>query len=286
MRGRLLILAAASLLGAHADTNIDPAHSRSGSDFIGEIDWRLSDVSGAEITQYFCSGFIYGSSVGWINLGSGQPANGVAYANNSAVDFGVNVSPAGQLTGFAYGANIGWINFAPTGNARVDWTTGKLSGSAWSANAGWIPLASTADYLRIDSLAQLPDTDGDGLPDAWEIQMAGSLNVLSADADTDHDGQTDLQEYLAGTNPLDPTDFLGPLHLTVTQEGNDLTFPTKRDYVYRIEQHPPFGSGLWAPALAAPLTGTGSEQKIHLPPNSSQLFFYRLAAYPPLTRLN
>lgn len=33
---------------------------------------------------------IYGANVGWINMGSGDPANHIQYQNNSATDFGVN----------------------------------------------------------------------------------------------------------------------------------------------------------------------------------------------------
>src|SRR4051812_21682493 len=40
--------------------------------------------------DYICSGYIYGANVGWINVGNGNPANHVQYADNSAADFGVN----------------------------------------------------------------------------------------------------------------------------------------------------------------------------------------------------
>ena len=286
MREWLLLFAALALLPAAADSNIDPSRAVSTTDNVGPINWRPTPETGALVCQYYCSGYIYGSAIGWINLGSGSPANGISYKNNSAADFGVNVSSAGELNGFAYSANIGWINFAPAGKTRVDWTTGKLSGAAWSANAGWISLASGPDYLRIDSLPDLPDSDGDGLPDAWEIEFAGNLTTLSATGDADHDGQSDLQEYIAGTDPFDPSDYLGPLRLTVSIQGNDLRFPTKKDRVYRIEQHGPFGSGIWSPSSAASIAGTGAEATVHLETNPSNLFFYRLVAYPPLTPLN
>src|SRR5207244_10367091 len=49
------------------------------------------------------------------------------------------------------------------------------------------------------------DADGDGLPDAWEIQYFGSISDPRAtpDADPDGDGFTNAQEYLAGTSPGD-----------------------------------------------------------------------------------
>ncbi len=45
------------------------------------------------------------------------------------------------------------------------------------------------------------DSDGDGIPDWWEIKYFGDLTTASATTDYDGDGVTDLQEYLMGYNP-------------------------------------------------------------------------------------
>jgi hypothetical protein len=55
-----------------------------------------------------------------------------------------------------------------------------------------------------------PDSDGDGMPDGWELKWVPSLNPLSptdANNDSDSDGLTALAEYQLGTNPRnDDTD--------------------------------------------------------------------------------
>ena len=62
--------------------------------------------------------------------------------------------------------------------------------------------------MQTDTIAAGADTDGDGIADAWERVEFGDLTTANATSDNDHDGMTDLQEYLAGTDPLDSQDAL------------------------------------------------------------------------------
>jgi YD repeat-containing protein len=77
----------------------------------------------------------------------------------------------------------------------------------WNFNQGGGRRSSTL-YATTDALGSgfskspLVDTDGDGIPDSWEIAH-GTDPATAADTtlDTDGDGLTNLQEYLYGTAP-------------------------------------------------------------------------------------
>jgi hypothetical protein len=72
--------------------------------------------------------------------------------------------------------------------ASVDSDMGQLSGP-WS---GWVWSTQSATAV---------DADGDGIPDGWETQYFGEAGVVNPDGDSDGDGQSDYDEYVAGMDP-------------------------------------------------------------------------------------
>ena len=63
-------------------------------------------------------------------------------------------------------------------------------------SGGWTNL----QYYQAGLNPNVADSDGNGLPDWWELQNFGHIGV-DPKADPDADGLTNLQEFQAGTNP-------------------------------------------------------------------------------------
>jgi hypothetical protein len=189
-----------ALTAALRATTIDLVNRDAYGANIGWMDWVANTNNGAVMGDYVCSGYIYSANVGWINLGSGSPTNGIYYQNLSTNDFGVNQDGYGDLSGYAWGANIGWITFEQTyGKPNVNLRTGALSGYVWSANCGWISLSNAEAYVQSDYLSPGPLAPN-GLPVAWLLSEFGTTNI-SANADPTGKGMTIAQDYVAGTNP-------------------------------------------------------------------------------------
>lgn len=101
-------------------------------------------------------------------------------------------------------------------------------------------LTKPGGLSRVD-LTLGEDSDGDGLPDAWEraliAAMGGgkTLADIRPGDDADGDGLTNLQEYLAGTYAFDPADGFA-LSLVGTAAGSSLLeFTAIRGRTYTIE---------------------------------------------------
>ncbi len=275
-----------SAVGAMATSTIDNANRYAYGANIGWLDARADGTNGAVIGEFVCSGYLYSANVGWINLGSGNPANTNQYQNNSATDFGVNNDGLGNLRGYAYGANIGWINFEANGAPTVDLSNGHLTGSVYSANCGWISLNNAFAYVQTDSIAPGADSDGDGIPDAWEIQHAGNLTTLSHNGDADGDGVSDYQEYLADTDPLSASSSLRIVAKTFTKaagiENDFITWTSQPTRNYNLQYSSNLFAGSWA--SAGPLyrsSGSTINGQFTSTPFATNCFF-RVQALRPL----
>jgi hypothetical protein len=235
----------------------------------GNLGWiegtpgRPSAGDGFRFGETFCSGYLWSANTGWIHCGDGTPADQINYANTNNTDYGVNHYATGDLYGLAWSSNTGWINFGWwTGDPenpnrpRVDLANGGFTGYVWSANTGWINLDT--GILKTDSMI-ITDTDNDGISDAWEIAYTGGdLNVMSATSNYDKDGYSDLQEYLAFTNPISGSSFFKVTQVTPLTPGGTttaLTWTSNRGRRYIIETSTDLGiANAWAVSPLDPAT--------------------------------
>lgn len=99
-----------------------------------------------------------------------------------------------------------------------------------------------------------PDTDTDGLPDDWEITHFGDLSANPTD-DPDHDGLTNLTEYIFGSNPSLASSGQPLTSVAPTTGGFIFSFPTIPGRTYQ----PRVSSDLsgWSD-LGAPIAGDGT----------------------------
>jgi Tol biopolymer transport system component len=111
-------------------------------------------------------------------------------------------------------------------------------------------------YFRLPS-ANFTDSDGDGMDDNWERKYFGDLSH-DGTTDTDGDGETDLQEYRAGTNPLDKASVFKGTRLVAPNNGpvsiNWLAQPGRG---YRLQYKNNLTDSNWFD-LATPMTVSGS----------------------------
>jgi hypothetical protein len=218
---------------------------------------------------------------------TGRPTVGTT-PTPAATTGGVNHDGDGQLAGYAYGANIGWITFEQAqGQPRIDLRTGNLSGYAWGANVGWISLSNAQAYVQ-STLAPGPDTDGDGIPDAWEQWRTGGLTTLSNGlADADADGVPDASEYLADTDPL-TGEHLEILSLVGAHGTNTVTWSSRPTRLYQVEATNGLadsaggwtnvGGGLLGPPAVSPAQASVAQA-------GATATYYRVRAVVPLAPL-
>jgi hypothetical protein len=250
---------------------------------IGWIDFQGDTNHGAAVGSLFCTGYVWSANGGWISLGHG-PTNGSQYSNASAADYGLNVL-GDRLRGFAYGANIGWIHFETNGNPRIDLLTGRFSGFAWGANVGWISLSNQFAFVKTDTLDPGPDSDGDGVPDAWELLWFSSLTNLTATGDYDGDGVLDREEFASDTNPDDLNAYLRFIAHGVAGTNKMVRWLSEPSRLYRIERTDGLpGAQVWVESglgVQAPEPGSATERLVPDPSGSTTRTF-RVQAVVPL----
>jgi WD40 repeat protein len=139
--------------------------------------------------------------------------------------------------------------------------------------SGRTKLISGGGAVLISPAMGVRDSDGDGLPDWWEIEHFGNL-AQTGGADPDGDGYTNLQEYQNGT---DPTVFdIGPMSIwTAVEVGWRSVAGTN----YQVQWASALATNQWY-NLGSPITGNGSTKTIFDSCRGQPQKFYRVMLAP------
>ncbi len=88
---------------------------------------------------------------------------------------------------------------------------------------------SAGNVISADA-ALLIDSDGDGLPDSWEIGNFGNTTSQRSSGDPDGDGISNLDEFLDGTNPNSNTSYRARLNTSIQGPGTYHVSPMRLNY--------------------------------------------------------
>jgi Tol biopolymer transport system component len=122
------------------------------------------------------------------------------------------------------------------------------------------------------------DSDGDGVPDLWMMHyfghptgQAGDLSLAQNDADGD--GMSNLQEFLAGTDPTDPASVLRlQIGVQISSPNNVmLNWPAVPGKNYRVQFKDNLNDAVWSEAPGA--TVVGLQGSFSIPAGQSSRFY-------------
>lgn len=125
-------------------------------------------------------------------------------------------------------------------------------------------------------LTAATDSDGDGMPDSYETTNSlNPGNPADGPTDADGDGESNFEEYIAGTAANNPIDRLRITSITRASGDIALVFPSKLARTYRLERFSVVGGS--PTTIASGIAGTGDNiTRTDIPPGTP--YFYRVIA--------
>jgi WD40-like Beta Propeller Repeat len=174
--------------------------------------------------------------------------------------------------------NSGWTSWIS--HPAIDGSAGTVVFLSWDSGVVSGDRNRASDIFS-QAVTVLPgtDSDGDGIPDWWTQQHfghpTGQVGDLSrADDDSDGDGTSNLEEYLAGTVPTDPNSILALKISAFTAPGANvlLTWPTVPGRSYQVQYKDNLTDPSWSNITGGVIV-MGNQGRFIAPANSAGRYF-------------
>ncbi len=119
------------------------------------------------------------------------------------------------------------------------------------------------------------DTDGDGVPDLWEMAHGTQPFIADGADDPDGDGVSNLDEYLAGTDPQSADSYLHVEQTGWEGGGFTLQFTARAQHTYSVLYKATLASPSWSKLMNVP---AGTERVVSVTDTNAptEQRFYRL----------
>jgi len=184
------------------------------------------------------------------------------------------------ISGLTNNATLGTLTVQIPANATSSAAYAIHFDHASASPNGLAPFPKTVLTGLITLSDRSASSFNDGIPDSWRLRHFGTLNNLLslASADADGDGMNNWQEYVAGTDPMDPKSCLRLASDLLAPTNQIIHWPSVVNKTYVVESATTLYGPDWIPVSTN--SGTGYDVEYHDPNPGAGSRFYRVRVLP------
>lgn len=247
------------------------------TNLLGHSGRAISDTGWANTSKYFTFTLSisngYAASITGLQFCGRSTATGPIFwsLRSSADAFAADLASGVQVTDSV------WYVHQPA--LSLGGLTGSITFRIYGTNASANSGSWAHDTVKVMGAVTVPgDSDGDGLPDTWELQYFAGLGEAGLHTDADADGFPDVAEYRAGTQPNNPTSALQVAVFRMDTGSAVVKWDSVAGKTYTLERSTNVMSG-YAAVSPVVLAAAPANLWTDAPPEAA-VWFYRVRLEP------